>query len=159
MNVFTRSEFLFHVLLAGFGYIILSQIIPAAWLVVLLNSIFVGVSVSVLFVLSPLAIRAVKTRTFDKVSQLSTGIIVTWVSLLVMRGISVIIHAQNKTAPLVNSPAVSIATYLAIIGGLLYITAPGMPQERLQGNGKSLAFSFIISIILATATYLFQMQT
>jgi hypothetical protein len=156
MNVLTRSQFLFFALMVAFFYVILNALLDPTIFIVLLNSLFFGVSVSVIYVLWPLAWRAIKTHQFDRVSQLSVGIIVSWLSVVSVRIASAISHNIGKLGYFATSPIISLSTYMSILGGILYITAPGMADARLKYNRGALAASVIIGICLAVTAYYFQ---
>ena len=156
-NPFLRSEIVLYVLLSLLCYLMLNAMLPAALLIQLLNAAFFGVSVAVLLSLLPLVMRAISHAQFDRISQLSVGIAISWFAIVIMHLNVVLWRSLNHPHWLFNSPLTSFASFLAIIGGILYIAAPGLLNVRDKQNRGILVFSVVTGIILAI--FIFSLQT
>lgn len=141
--------------LAALGLYLLSIIIvPAHVLIPILNGIFLGLVGAVTVVFFPLFWRSIRQKRFDRVAQLTIGIILTWASLILSRSASTINRIVGPEA-VTNTHLVTLAAYLAILGGVLHVTAPGMLEDKLRYNRGLLALSLLIGgVIAGVAIYL-----
>lgn len=133
-------------------YIVLLLALPTRVFVELLNGIFLGMVGAVTVVFFPLFWRSVRQKKFDRVAQLTIGIILTWFSLILSRSLNVLGKITGETVALASSPLVTLAAYLAIVGGVLHITAPGMMDDRLKYNKGLLAGALIVGAVIACFT-------
>lgn len=151
----TRASLTNLALLATVVYLLGAWLIPPRYFIEILNGLFLGLVASVTIVFFPLFIRAIQTKNFDRVSQLTIGIMLTWFSLIVSRSLNTAGRIGGDIATIANSQFVSVAAYLAIIGGILHITAPGMVEDRLRYNRGLLVLSGVIGAAVAVvAIYL-----
>lgn len=155
MIKFGRSGLFWFTFFAVATYIVLWAVFPLSMLIDLINGLFFGVCISVLMVLIPLVGRAIVTPTFDRVSQLTMGMFIVWIAVTTMRAFSVFRRATEQTN-LVNSPVISAASWMAIIGGLLYISAPGMVGPELKHNKFFLCLVMVVGIMFAIVTFIFE---
>lgn len=137
-------------------YGVLSALVPDRFLVQVFNGLFLGVVGTVTVVFFPLFWRAIRVREFDRVSQLTIGIILTWFSLILSRSVSALIEATDEATRLTAAPVIAFAAYLAILGGILHITAPGMVEQKWKYNKRILAFGLFVGAIIATVTIIVQ---
>jgi len=113
--------------LAFFG--VLQVCIPDRALIAILNGVFLGVIVAIAIVYTPLVWYTLRGARMDRVSQLSTGIALLWLSTAIQRAWSFYFRYQGAPPSLMDSWVVSFVAYLAIIGGALFVTAPGYPSS------------------------------
>lgn len=141
---------------AAFLYAALVVFVPSRFLVEVFNGVFLGVVGTVTVVFFPLFWRAIRVREFDRVSQLTIGIILTWFSLILSRSVSVLIEATEESVRAQAAPVIAFAAYLAILGGILHITAPGMVETKMRYNKRLLFVGLAIGGLIATGAILFQ---
>lgn len=132
---------------AFFGLLV--TVVPKHALTEVLNGVFLGIVGAVTVVFFPLFLRSLRAREFDRVSQLTMGIILTWFSLILSRILSVYINATSPAMREVVTPLIAFVTYLAILGGILHITAPGMVEEKWKYNKGLLAVALVIGLLIA----------
>lgn len=156
MHRLTARKLLSYSFLAAVVYLLLTFLLPSALLVQILNGIFVGLVVAVTIVFFPLVWRAITQRAFDDVAQLTIGICLTWASLVISRSTNIFGQVTNTGGGLANSAPVAFATYLAILGAVLHITAPGMVESKLVYNRGILAFALAVGVVLSCLTILVQ---
>lgn len=137
-------------------YLIATVILPTRVFIEILNGIFLGLVVAVTVVFFPLFRRAVVQRNFDRVAQLTIGIILTWASLILSRSASAIGRITGNTEAIAQSPIIPVAAYLAILGAILHVTAPGMLDDRLKYNKGLLAGAILAGAAFACLTIYLQ---
>jgi 4-amino-4-deoxy-L-arabinose transferase-like glycosyltransferase len=134
----------------------LAATIPNRFLLEVFNCLFLGVVGTVTVVFFPLFLRAIRVREFDRVSQLTIGIILTWFSLILSRGVSVAIQATDEQTRLAATPLIAFAAYIAILGGILHVTAPGMLEGKWRYNKGILAIGLLVGAVIATVAIILQ---
>ena len=110
-------------------FVLLQWLVPDQALIAILNGIFLGVIVAIGIVYAPLVWFTLKYGRLDRVSQLSVGIALLWLSTAIARAWSFIYRYNGAPIDWQNSWVVSLIAYLAIIGGALFVTAPGYPAS------------------------------
>lgn len=155
MTRLTRRKLIVFTAAAAVLFFVLDHFFPAAFLVQIFNGMFLGLVGAVAVVFFPLFWRAITRREFDRVSQLSIGIILTWVSLIISRSLNVIGQTQGDLNRLPPS-AIALAAYLAIIGAVLHITAPGMVEQRWVYNKGILIAAVFAGLLIGATAILFQ---
>lgn len=143
-------------LIAAIVYIALAVLVPSRYLIEVLNGLFLGLVAAVTIVFFPLFLRAVQTKNFDRVSQLTIGIILTWCSLIVSRSLNTIGRVTGTMDTISSSQFVAFAAYLAIVGGILHVTAPGMVEDKLRYNKGLLLLAVVIGSVVATVAVILQ---
>lgn len=124
-------------------FFILSWLIPEPPFISLLNGVFFGISIAVAIVYSPLIWDSLRHSRFDRVAQLSIGIGLIWLSMFLQRGWSSFNRLFGDIGTAANSPVVAFLVFMAIVGGSLFVTAPGYYeavelQPRFGGNNRHL---------------------
>lgn len=118
---------LFAILTQSFSRVVLSSI---------LNGIFLGVMVAVVIVYWPLIWFAFRKGSTDRVSQLALGIGLIWLSIAGQKVYWIVWQAHGMPVSWTANDLLSALTLLAIIGGGLFVTAPGypslLPEEERQ---------------------------
>ena len=114
-------------LLAVVFFGVLQAFVPEADLIAILNGVFLGVIVAIGIVYGPLVWFTYRKGRLDRVSQLSIGIGLLWLSTAIQRAWSFYYRYNGSPQEWQNSWIVSLVAYLAIIGGALFVTAPGFP--------------------------------
>lgn len=148
-RLLTASGFANAALLATALYVLALVALPTRVFVEVLNGLFLGMVVAVTVVFFPLFVRAISQRKFDRVAQLTIGIILTWLSLIISRSVNAMGKVLGNTEVLATSPMVTLAAYLAILGGVLHVTAPGMLDDRLRYNKSLLLFAGALGLTIA----------
>lgn len=124
---FTRFRLAMWALVAALLFTVIEWLVPNAAVIAIFNGIFLGVIVAIGIVYAPLVWYSLKLNRFDRVSQLSVGIGLLWLSTAVARGWSFYFRYKGAPQAWQNSWVISLIAYLAIIGGALFVTAPGYP--------------------------------
>lgn len=150
----TRKLFIYSVLATG-TFILLRTLLPFGVMTELLNGVFLGMTGAVCIVFAPLFWRAVRDRAFDRVTQLTFGIILNMAALFLMRGVSVASRTFGSDA-VRDTLWPALAVYLAILGATLHITAPGMVDEQLRYNRSILLVALLVGFAIAFCTVLIQ---
>lgn len=145
-------------LMAAALYFVLLLTVPAGLLTEVFNGVFLGIVGTVTVVFFPLFVRSIRKREFDRVSQMTIGIMLTWVSLILSRSISTAVNAAGPELRTQAAPLIALAAYVAIIGGILHVTAPGMVENEWRYNKRLLATGVIVGLIVAAVTIAVQRQ-
>lgn len=149
MKRLTRRTLLMASLVALSVYLVLAAALPTRILVAVMNGLFLGMVVSVSVVFAPLIKRAVLLRDFDRVAQLTIGIFLSWTSLIISRSVNTYGKIFDKPGEAAGSGMVAVAAYLAILGGILHVTAPGMVDDKLKYNKGLLALAAMVGAVAA----------
>lgn len=107
------------------GYFLLAKIVTPTLLLDVINGAFLGVLVAVFIVYSPLVWDSLWNSKFDRVSQLSIGIGLLWLSIGMTKGWEGFIKYSGNPACLANHPLVGYIAFVAVCAGSLFVTAPG----------------------------------
>jgi len=118
-------------LIAGL-FSIVAYFVPRVLLTSVLNGMFLGVFVAVAIVYMPLVWYSVRKGSFDRVSQLSVGIALLWVSVAGQRIYWLIWQANGLPQSWQFNQLLSGLILLSIIGGGLFVTAPGYPPDGVS---------------------------
>lgn len=156
-RIISSRKLLLLTIAATIVYSLLVALVPTRLLMEILNALFIGIVGAVTIVFFPLFLRSIRLKKFDRVSQLTMGIILTWVSLIINRTLSIYINATDNDVRAMLAPAIAFAAYVAILGGILHISAPGMVEDHWKYNKGVLFLGIVFGVILAgTAIYLQQ---
>lgn len=133
--------------LAGL-FLLLATFVPRLQLMTILNGIFLGIVVAVIIVYSPLIWFTIRKGRFDRVAQLSLGIGLMWLSIAGNRLYWIIWHNYGMPQSWQSNPFLASLVFLSIIGGCLFVTAPGFPPEgsleprEFWGANRNMLLSF-----------------
>ncbi len=130
-------------------FVILTFIVPAENLLAVMDNLFIGVVGAVTIVYMPLIQRALTDKKFDRVSQLSLGIVFTWVSMIGTKIASLYVTTPASPIKAINVYILSALAYLAVLGGTLHVTAPGMINSEWKYNKKPLYLGIAVGIALS----------
>lgn len=155
-RIFTQSGLLNSALVAAGVYLLGVVLLPQSVFIELLNGLFLGMIVAVTVVFFPLFWRSVRQRRFDRVAQLTIGIILTWLSLILSRSASTYSRILGDTSTMTGSHVVTLAAWLAIVGGILHVTAPGMLDDKLRYNRGLLLLAALIGVGVAAVAIILQ---
>lgn len=155
---FTRFRLAMWALAALAFYILLEAVMPNGVLLAILNGVFLGVIVAIGIVYAPLVWFTFVSGKLDRVSQLSVGIGLLWTSTAIQRAWSFYFRYNGAPDSWIDSPVVTFVAYLAILGGALFVTAPGFPSEAANEPivlwGKNRKLLLILGTIGGTTTFL-----
>lgn len=112
------------------AFMLLSTFIPRVMLLTILNGIFLGIVAATLIVYSPLIWLTFRKVGFDRVSQLSLGVGLLFLSIAAQRLYWIIWHVYGTPASWQSNPVLAGIAYVSIIGGALFVTAPGFPPAN-----------------------------
>lgn len=85
------------------------------------------------------------------------GMLLMWLSLMGSRGASIYINITGNADDIVNSPVIAFLAYMAIIGGVLHVTAPGITNPNDWSKNKTaLKIGIAASIPLAILILILQ---
>jgi heme/copper-type cytochrome/quinol oxidase subunit 4 len=106
------------------------MLVDKVQLLTVLNGIFLGVVTAVIIVYSPLFFLSLKKRSADRVSQLAIGIGLLWLAIAGQKIYWIVWKANDMPIEWQSNYFLSALTFLAIIGGGLFVTAPGYPSPQ-----------------------------
>lgn len=149
MNGFANKQIAWLTAMAILFYFGLQIVLPPETIVMVYNGAFLGLVVSVTASYWPMIARAYSRRDFDSVSQLSVGIVCTWAALVLM-------FSVNAFGLHLGVTFQALASYLAVIGSILHVTAPGTVGNRLQFNRGWLVVSALIGAAVTAVALYFQ---
>lgn len=129
MRRLTRSKLIMWAFVLAAVYMIAAIIVPSVRLIVVLNGIFLGIVVAVTIVYAPLIWSTLGRKEFDRVGQLSVGIGLLWASIASQRLWSSVFNYYQAPIEWINHPITGAITFMAIVGGCLFVTAPGYPPK------------------------------
>lgn len=132
MKSLTKSKVILWAMLLAIVFVVVSSILPRIELMTILNGIFLGIVVAVVIVYSPLIWVTVRKPKFDRVSQLSLGIGLLWLSIAGQRLYWIIWHSYGAPNEWRSNPFLAAMVFLSIVGGCLFVTAPGYPPETSE---------------------------
>jgi hypothetical protein len=141
---------------AGIAFALLSLVFPNEFLLTVFNSLCIGIVGVVTIVFFPLMRRAWHDKAFDRISQLVTGMALMWLSLLGSRLASLYISITNDANGVAQSPVVTFIAYIAILGGVLHISAPGMSKSEWKYDKRTLGVGVGVGIIIAIIAFALQ---
>lgn len=127
--IFTRSRLSVWALGLAALFAVFSSLVPRAELMTILNGIFLGVVVAALIVYSPIILLTFSNKRLDRVSQLSLGIGLLFLSNAGQRLYWIVWHVSGSPIGWQSNPFLQAMAFLAIIGGCLFVTAPGYPPD------------------------------
>ncbi len=139
-------------------YVIMRAIVGLDDLIILLNGAFIGAGLTYIIAFSDILKDAVVGRgPYDRVRQMALGMIIVWVAVTL--GIASSIYGRASGAYIVTSEITPISRYLAIVGGVVQITAPdiGYGQGFFFGRDRRLLlFGLVTGIVAAIAVIILQ---
>ena len=153
MRPFKTPLALFSIAATGL-YLALTYFMPAQMLVSVLNSVFIGTVAAVAVVFLPLFIRAFQDNKFDRVTQLWAGITLVWIALASRVVANIYVVSYGGDASIVaNSAVMAFSVYLAILGGILHVTAPhARNSEPVTLPRTAISLGLITGILTAVIT-------
>lgn len=119
---------LWAVVLSGL-FVACVNLMPRVAFLAILNGVFLGVVVCVIIVYSPLVLATFYKPKTDRVSQLALGIGLIWLSIACQKIYWIIWHIYGAPLSWQSNGFLAWVSYIAIIGGCLFVTAPGFPPE------------------------------
>lgn len=129
MRRLTRSKLILWAFVLAAIYTVIAMVVPSVHLIIVLNGVFLGIVVAVTIVYSPLIWLTLGRKEFDRVGQLSVGIGLLWLSIAGQRLWSSVFNYYKAPMEWVNHPVTGAITFVAIVGGCLFVTAPGYPPK------------------------------
>lgn len=163
MNCLTRSKAFLWAVILGMLFSVLTFFIPKLELLTILNGIFIGIVTGVIIVYSPLIYYMIRYNKTDRVSQLAIGIGLLWLSIAGQKIYWIVWHSYGAPLSWQANYFLSAMSYLAIIGGSLFITAPGYPPptslEPVELWGANRKLLLILGAIGGIITFAFTLQT
>jgi hypothetical protein len=135
MKITTPKLVLWAVVLISL-FIFIEKFTNTVMVITILNGVFFGISFAVLIVYLPLIIYTIRHNIFDRVSQLSIGVGLIWLALV--------------------SPYTEFNIFLAIVGGVLFVSAPGYDNKLPRFAGSNRELMIILGItggIITTLMY------
>lgn len=131
------------------GFVALLITLPARVVVDLMNGIFLGVVGSVMVAFFPLIVRFLDSKTFDRVSQLTVGIVTLWVVVIVGRVMSVIINATGPEMREKLLPYIACLAYVGVVAGVLQLSATGTVDGQWRYNRGLVAAAVAFGVTVA----------
>lgn len=126
--------------------------LPMAMLMSLLNSVLLATITALCVAWGKLVVRAMDTKPFDDVSQLTVGSIIPWAVITGGSIVSVVMIADGAMSAPYYLQFVAVLRYIAIMGGLFQLAALGV----MKYNKALLVASGVLAVTIFIATLLFQ---
>lgn len=139
------SKLALYSVIAGAVFAALALFVPTYILIPIMNAICIGVVLTVTIIFSPLIARSLHDKSFDRVSQLMVGMLLMWLSLLGSRGASIYINITGRSEEVTSSPVIAFLAYMAIIGGVLHVTAPGIVSTNDWAKNRRVLVAGVVS--------------
>lgn len=131
---------------------------PTDQLVIVLNGVFLGLTISLTVALLPLLWRAVRSMVFDDVSRMTLTIVLTWIALIILRGNNVWgRHYGFENATGANF-AIPTSIYLAICGAILQLTIPGFVDLKSRAGRRIAMFNTALGLLVAAGAIAIQVH-
>ena len=127
-------------------------------LIIVLNGVFIGVSVFLVASLVPLSLRAMRDRNVDRISQLTFGIVLTWIAIILLRGNNIWGRHVMVLGKLGFTWAIPTAIYLSIFGAVLQISAPGVVDWATPSGRFSVAWKLLLAITVGVIGVVYQIN-
>ena len=142
-------------------FLLINNFVDSRILISVLNGIFFGISAAVLIVYSPLIHYTITNNVFDRISQLCIGIGLVWLSMVAQRGWSMYNRFFGNINATANSPFTGFIVFVAILGGVLFVSAPGYNNSlpRFAGKNREMLTWFAVIGGLITGVMYYYMQT
>jgi len=130
MKTFTRSKLIMWAAIHICFFILISTFVPRLILMTVLNGVFLGIVVAVTIVYLPIVWQTFRKNEVDRVSQLAIGISLIWASIAGQRLYWIIWHNYGMPESWRSNPFLAFMSFISIIGGGLFVTAPGFPPSN-----------------------------
>ncbi len=131
-------------------YILASYFVPRTLLISVLNGMFLGVAGAVTIVYAPLVFFSLRDNNFGRGVQLSVGIALLWLSLILSRAWAFYYRHLGSPAELLQSPVIGYFILLAFVAGCLFVTAPGyvppIPATKIPFGGRNRILLLLFAI-------------
>ena len=139
-------------------FFVLITAVPTPLLVMVLNGIFTGVLIAVAYAYGPLIYQAIFNRyEYSGARQMALGILCLWLAFILSRSYSVIYRIMDRPERLQDIPLIPVAIYLAIIGGILQVTAAEFDLGPFSSRDKkTLWIASILGFVVAIVIILLQ---
>jgi hypothetical protein len=135
MRNFVKSKVFFWGCVIALFFSIVAYFTPRVLFTSVLNGVFLGVFVAVAIVYTPLIWASIGKGRLDRVSQLVIGIALLWVSVAGQRIYWLVWQANGLPQSWQFNQLLSGLILLSIIGGGLFVTAPGFPANDIDAAG------------------------
>lgn len=154
----TKNFFIWSGLFAAMLYIVLLVTIPAAWLIIGFNSLFVGIVFSIGYTYWRLMADTLwSNETYTRVRLFAMTNALVWLSLSLLIFTSVISTAAGRDPWYFTAPVGVLARYLALIAGIGQILAPGLERGFLHGEEKRVVWAGVFGgLMIAVVTIIVQ---
>jgi hypothetical protein len=155
MKITTPKLVLWAVVLISL-FIFIEKFTNTVMVITILIGVFFGISFAVLIVYLPLIIYTIRHNIFDRVSQLSIGVGLIWLALVSQRVLAMYNRFYGSAEGAANSPYTEFNIFLAIVGGVLFVSAPGYDNKLPRFAGSNRELMIILGItggIITTLMY------
>ncbi len=106
------------------GYWLAAFLLPSILLIQVLNYVLIAIAIAVSVAYLPNVYEALKMDRIDRVAQLSLGISLSWLAVLINRSWVGVIRITDADW-MRTSPMIGFYVFLSVLAGVLHITAPG----------------------------------
>lgn len=162
----STNELVKGAVIAALGYGLLALIVSPNTIIELLNGVFLGVLVMVVAIYWRMGWDALcGNEPYERSHRFAVGVALLWLSYAGFRTISVLIHSFEEWDWLRNSHFIGVFMMMAILAGIMQVTAPGLhsgreppdDQEYIHGRDKpTLLAAMLLGLIVALIAYGFQ---
>jgi hypothetical protein len=122
--VLARSRIVRTAILLVAGYWMAALLLPSIILIQALNYVLISVALAVSIAYLPDVLHAIRMDRVDRVAQLSLGIALSWMAVLINRSWVGVIRVTDAEW-MRTSPVIGFYVFLSVLAGVLHITAPG----------------------------------
>lgn len=161
--IFDRMRLGMWALALALVFVVLSTFVPRVTLLTILNGVFLGIVAATLIVYSPLIWLTFRKVGFDRVSQLSLGVGLLFLSIASQRLYWIIWHIYGTPPSWQSNPVLAAIAFVSIIGGALFVTAPGFPPanspEPIVLGGSNRKLLLILGGLGGVVTFIVSVTT
>lgn len=150
------SRVLYATLAAAALYMAMRVTLGLDNMIVILNGAFVGAGFTYVIAFSDILQDAILSRgPYDRVRQMALGMIIVWCAVSI--GIASSIYGRAIGSYISLTELTPLSRYLAIVGGIVQITAPDLGFGFFYGRDRRLLiFALLTGIVVAVVLILLQ---
>lgn len=146
-KILARSRIVRTALLLVTAYWAVALFLPPTIVIQVLNYVLIAVAVAVTLAYMPDVLDALKMDRVDRVAQLTLGIALSWLAVVINRSWVGVIRISDADW-MRTSPMIGFYVFLSILAGVLHITAPGAINGQVpRKNWIRIGFAISIGVL------------
>jgi len=140
----------------GLFYFLLAKFVPIGLLIQVLNSLFIGMCVSVFMMNLRLGwnLLRVSSTTYDRADQFAISVDLLWIALFLARVSSSWDQIRGVPGYYIDTQITGLIIYIVIVAGAMQVTAPGLATR--WERSPLLYWSAVVGAAVAVALFVAQ---